>query len=422
MPTRANPATLLEAPWALLPATLTRIIDAVRAGGPVALKLEALEGAAEPVPRVGGVAVIPVHGVIEYRSSWLMEWFGGCSVEGLREDLAAALGDPTVTAIVLDVDSPGGSVSGITELAAELRGARGGAKPIVAVANTLAASAAYWLASQADELVVTPSGHVGSIGVYAIHEDVSRMLDEMGVTVTLIAAGEHKTEGNEFEPLTDEARKDIQDRVDGTYQQFVADVAAGRRVSADQVAESYGGGRVLSAKKALATGMVDRVETIGQTVARMGRPAARRRAMAAEAEPPTVAGERQAEELATALRGQVLTLEDAADAIEHATFSERLAALAAEAQEIVAHATERARLRAKEGRPAFSATTQTTLRSIRGAFDSLLLALDEPAPTDQPDEPAPSAPPPAADPVLPVVAANPKRFQTDEDWLRFLAN
>ena len=189
--------------------------------------------------------MIPVYGVIEHRSDWMMEMFGGVSVDGLREALRAELDDPAVRAVVLDIDSPGGSIAGVTELAAEIRAARGGAKPIVAVANTLAASAAYWLASQADQVSVTPSGHVGSIGVYAIHQDVSKMMDEMGVTMTIISAGEHKTEGNEFEPLSDEARADIQARVDASYQQFLSDVAEGRKVTTGQVEADYGGGRVL---------------------------------------------------------------------------------------------------------------------------------------------------------------------------------
>ena len=174
------------------------------------------------------------------------------------------------------MDSPGGSVDGLPEMAAELRAARGGTKPIVAVANTLAASAAYWLASSVDELVVTPSGQVGSIGVLAVHEEFSRQNDAQGVTVTLFSSDPRKVEGNEWEPLTEEARATIQSQIDAFYAMFTKDVARGRNVTAGKVAADFGGGRVLLASEALKAGMVDRVDTLDATVRRLSaRPGAR---------------------------------------------------------------------------------------------------------------------------------------------------
>ena len=389
-PTTRRPSLdpLLESPWALLPSTLSRIVEWGKSPDDAA-KVVALDGPHGGATRAGSVAVIPVYGVIEHRSDWLTELFGGTSVDTLRESLAAQLADPGVRAIILDIDSPGGTVAGMTEMAAELRRARGGEKPIVAVANSLAASAAYWLASQADELVVTPSGAVGSIGVYAVHQDVSRMLDAEGVTTTIISAGPHKTEGNEFEPLTEEARADIQSRVDASYAQFLSDVAAGRRVSADKVEAEYGGGRVLVAKQALAAGMVDRVETLAATVTRLGTTTGRRRAMAAEDAGPEPTAEQP-------------------------HFTDRLVAFAAEADTLVERARERARLRAKEDRPAFSTTTEKSLRTIREAIDALL-ALDEPAASDSAPEP-PVEPAPVVPPIPPVVAA-PIRRLSREEWL-----
>jgi signal peptide peptidase SppA len=400
---------ILEQPWALYPQTLSRIVAWARDGGQttqVPPGIVALDGMHDGAVRAGSVAIIPVYGVIEQHSDWFMEMFGGVSVDGLRESLRAALADPDVMAVVLDVDSPGGTVAGVTELAAEIRAARGGAKPIVVNANALAASAAYWLASQADEVVATPSAQVGSIGVYAVHEDISRMLDEAGVTVTLVSAGPHKTEGNMFEPLSDEARADIQERVDATYTTFLADVAAGRRVAVSQVEMDFGGGRVFGAKKALAAGMIDRIETLGETIQRLGRPAGRRRATgaaAAAADP-----EHRAEEV---------------DAIDEAPtddlppFGDRLAAFVTDADALVGHASERARLRAKEGRPAFSTTTERSLRSIRGAIDTLLEP-DEPAAGAAPPDPV--EPAPAASPAPPSASPPPVRFQSRDDWLHFL--
>lgn len=405
---RSDLVSLLEAPWAIQPATLSRIVDRIREAA--AAPVFAMDGTHDSPMRMGGVAVIPVYGVIEQRSDWMMEYFGGCSVDGIREALGAALADASVTAIVLDVDSPGGTVAGVTELAAEIRSARGGTKPIVAVIDTLGASAAAWIALQADEVVITPSGHVGSIGVYAIHQDISRMLDEMGVTMTLIAAGEHKTEGNEYEPLSSEARVDIQSRVDASYAQFLADVAAGRRVSADQVETNYGGGRVLTANAALAVGMVDRIESLGQTIQRLGKAGGRRRAMGAEGPGPELVASAVAAPLEA-------SPDDEPDVGPGPPFTERVGALAAEAEILVDHARERARLRAKEGRPAFSTTTERSLRTIRAAVDDLLDPAD-PEPSEapaEPDGPAPAAPVPP-----PVAAAIQRRFRSDEEWLAYL--
>jgi ClpP class serine protease len=111
------------------------------------------------------------------------------------------LADSDVKAIVLDVDSPGGVISGVAELAGELRGLRGGAKPIVAHADYLVASAAYWIASQADEIIATPSALVGSVGVYSMHVDQSGWLEQLGIKVTLVAEPAQKVEGNPFDPL-----------------------------------------------------------------------------------------------------------------------------------------------------------------------------------------------------------------------------
>jgi hypothetical protein len=107
----------------------------------------------------------------------MTEMSGGTSVDGFLEQLNAALDDDQVGHIVLDIDSPGGAVDRIPEAAAQIRAGRA-KKPITAIANTTAASAAYWLAAQASELVVTPSGQVGSIGVYAAHDDISGMQEK----------------------------------------------------------------------------------------------------------------------------------------------------------------------------------------------------------------------------------------------------
>ncbi len=188
----------------------------------------------------------------------------------LSKRLQELVADPNVAQIVLDIDSPGGGVEGITEFANQLFQARKH-KPIVAVANSLAASAAYWIASQASEIVVTPSGVVGSIGVIAIHQDLSKALEKQGIKPTLITAGKHKGEGNPFEPLSEEAEANIQKRVDDFFSMFVKDVARGRGVKASEVRSGFGQGGVVGAQEAVDLGMADRIASLDDTLMRLTR-------------------------------------------------------------------------------------------------------------------------------------------------------
>ena len=217
--------------------------------------------------QIGAVAVLPMYGLITQRATLMSSFSGGTSIDMLRAAFRDALVDPDVGAIVFDIDSPGGSVDGVPEFAEELRKSRG-SKPMVGVANTLTASAAYWLAAQLDEVIASPSAEVGSIGVYAMHQDTSRAYEAAGVTPTLISAGKFKVEGNEFEPLSDEARGQIQHQVDGFYRMFVNDVAKGRGVTTSVVGDSYGQGRTMLATEAKAAGLIDRIATLEETVQR----------------------------------------------------------------------------------------------------------------------------------------------------------
>jgi len=266
-------------PWAILPAKLAVIRDLIAfraAGGKLTadeiqarLEVEPI-GAASGSKRAGtnGVAIIPITGTIMPRANLMSEYSGGTSVQSLTKQLRAALNDPEVGSILLDIDSPGGQVSNVPELAAEILASRGD-KPIVAVANTLAASAAYWLAASADEIVVSPSAEVGSIGVLAMHQDVSQALEREGVVVNFIHAGKYKVEGNPYQPLDDEARGAIQARVDDYYDMFINAVAKGRGVKASDVRGGFGEGRVVGAKEAVRLGMADRVATLDETIARL---------------------------------------------------------------------------------------------------------------------------------------------------------
>jgi len=213
-----------------------------------------------------GVAVIPIQGVIAQRVSLMSDVSGGVSTEQISADLRNALGDDTVKSIMFDLDSPGGTVYGVEEVADEIYRARG-RKPMTAAVNSLAASAAYWIASAADQIVVTPGGEVGSVGVFMEHLDMSKALESEGMDMTLISAGPYKTEGNPYEPLTDEARIFLQGQVDRYYGKFVSALARNRGVSSKRVREEFGEGRVFGAEQALEAKMVDRVSTFDQTIA-----------------------------------------------------------------------------------------------------------------------------------------------------------
>ena len=260
--------------WAIVPETLLsmRAMNYDEATlQQVAAHLADTSAAAAARPRSGptiegDVQVIKLKGVITPNVSILALIFGlGSGLSMFREDLRQAAADPDVGAIVLDIDSPGGVVDLIPETAAEVREAAA-QKPVVAVANTLIASAAYWIASGATEIVVTPSGEVGSIGVYAEHRDISAALEEAGVKPTLVSAGKYKVEGNPYEPLDEEAYNAIQTGVNDYYNAFVKDVAKGRNVSVGDVKNGYGEGRVLTAQRAVDAGLADKVATLDETI------------------------------------------------------------------------------------------------------------------------------------------------------------
>lgn len=263
-------------PWAILKSKLEEIQGfIVRKNFDIAAMeddepWETISAKSRPAPTtVGSIAVLPLMGVIAKRMDMMTRISGGTSIETFTQDFRDAVNNPSVKAIVLNIDSPGGSVFGVQELAAEIMDARA-KKHIVAISNDMAASAAYWIAIAADEVVVTPSGIVGSIGVYNIHEDWSRAYEEAGVTNTIIQAGKFKTEGNFLQPLSEDAKLEMQRMVDFYYDAFIGAVAKGRGVSAGTVKKDFGQGRVLNSDDAKAAGMVDRVDTLDGVISRLG--------------------------------------------------------------------------------------------------------------------------------------------------------
>ena len=238
---------------------------------PTAQDIEAAEQVQRSAVKTSGaVAVIPLFGTVSRRMGMLDAMSGGCSIETFCQSFRQAMADPQVSSILVQVHSPGGSVYGVEECARMIMDARR-QKRVVAIADNLMASAAYYISSAAGELVATPSAEAGSIGVYTVHFDLSAALEAEGIKATIIKAGERKAEGNPYEPLDDDAGAHIQTIVDAYYNQFIRSVAKGRGVPVATVREQFGQGRTFTSERLLSLGMVDRVATFEETVEDLAR-------------------------------------------------------------------------------------------------------------------------------------------------------
>lgn len=202
------------------------------------------------------VAIIPIQGALSKDGP---SWFGS-NYDTISNAAETAAADASVKRVVLLVDSPGGNSTGLPEAAASIT-ALAKVKPVTAMVEGMAASAAYWLASQANDVLLTPSGEVGSVGVRMMHVDISQALENDGIKVTELSAGQYKTEWSPFHPLTDEAKEDMQGRLSDLHNEFVGAVAAGRgaRASQDMRDNNFGEGRMFMGPKALTHGLVDQL-------------------------------------------------------------------------------------------------------------------------------------------------------------------
>lgn len=215
----------------------------------------------------GSVAVLPIVGPITKHDTMCSLLFGGTSTDRITAQAKAMAADEGIRAVILNVDSPGGTTAGLPEAAEAIRKLRE-QKTVLAFVNPVAASAAYWLASQADEIIGSPESLSGSIGVYLVHADISEALAQDGIKPTVVSSSPEKVEGSGFEPLSDEAREHLQTLVDASHELFVKDVAKGRGVTASKVRAGFGNGRVLDASAALSAGLIDRVGTLDGVVSR----------------------------------------------------------------------------------------------------------------------------------------------------------
>lgn len=265
----------LEHPWAVtrsMRLVLANILArrlAGHAADPAEIEAALVNRRNLPQPKGdGAVAIIPVYGVIAPRLNMMSEMSGGTTFETLTAQLREAMGNKTITTVVFDIDSPGGNVAGMSEFAALVREARA-KKPIIGQIQYTGASAAYDIAASCTKVYAAPSASVGSVGVFTIHEDLSKALEMEGVKVTYISAGKYKVDGNETEPLGKDVAERWQAKVDHAYNRFLKDVSAGRGVALGDVAAGYGQGDTVTAPDALTLGMIDGISTLDDTLARV---------------------------------------------------------------------------------------------------------------------------------------------------------
>lgn len=273
-----NAIEILNAPWAITPAKLQEIqavymnhlqkhpVDIVTIEEKIGKKLN---NEHKPYQIINGVALVEINGIIAKRMGLMQQISGGVSTQILRGDFDKAFRDPLVKAIILVVDSPGGTVDGTEDLAETIYSARqAGTKPIITYIDGLMASAAYWIGSAASKIYISgDTAQVGSIGVVASHTDYSGYEERQGIKTTEIYAGKYKRIASEYRPLSDEGRAYIQDRVDQFYSIFVNAVTRHRgelAISGNDI--PWADGKIFIGQQAIDMGLVDGVATLESLV------------------------------------------------------------------------------------------------------------------------------------------------------------
>ena len=212
---------------------------------------------------VEGVAVLPVSGTLVHKYGYVQPTSGMTGYDGVQQRLAEADADELIHTIMLDIDSPGGEVSGCRALAEFIAGLE---TPVVAYVDEMAASAAYWVASACALIAAPPSANIGSIGVVWMHADYSGKLEKDGIKVTFIHAGKHKVDGNPYQSLSAEQAAAFQNEINALYDMFVEGVAAGRTAMSENDIRATEA-RVYLAQEAMSLGLIDAVVSKNEFIA-----------------------------------------------------------------------------------------------------------------------------------------------------------
>lgn len=226
--------------------------------------------------RFEDIGILDIQGGLTSNDSWLNALFGFTSYSELQQALTAAAEDDGIKALLLNIDSPGGDAKGLGETARLIQTIDHQVKPVVSYAGGSMDSAAYWLGMQARHIYVNDMADVGSIGVIAVHKEMSEMLKQDGVKVTVLRAGKYKSLGSPYERLSDEARAEIQGRIDQLHGFFLDAVAQARRIDRSEVEARVGQGRTYLGADAVAVGLADEVMYFNDAVARVREMASHR--------------------------------------------------------------------------------------------------------------------------------------------------
>lgn len=265
----------LEPLWAMEPSAFERLRELVATAPPERLAAAASSAAGVSHPSYenrGGVAIIPFSGAVSKNPSLWAQFFGisgGAITTSARASIKAALADPEVKSILMVIDSPGGTVSGVSDLAGDVAAANM-MKPVCAYAEDMCASAAYWIGSQAGRFVGNATASVGSIGVFAAIPDISRLAKNLGVEVNVVKSVAGKGIGTAGAPVTDAQLAEVQRGVDAIHAQFLSAVSKGRGRDMSAVAN----GRVYMGQEAVDLGLLDAVETLSACIEKMQAAAA----------------------------------------------------------------------------------------------------------------------------------------------------
>lgn len=216
-----------------------------------------------------GVATVSINGPMTNRDAWYNEYLGIASYNAIREAVAYAASNEEVKHIVLDINSGGGPVNGVSDVSNLISVVNARIKPITAFTDGSMCSAAYWLACSAGDIYATNVSTVGSIGVIATHMEYSKQLKEDGVTVNVMRAGKYKALINSVEPLSETGREQMQAQLDAAYKVFVQHVAKARNQSYDFVDASMAQGREFFGEAALAANLVDGIESFDNLMSRI---------------------------------------------------------------------------------------------------------------------------------------------------------
>ncbi len=279
---------LLRTHWAMEPEALEKFIRQVLARLPaLQLALEqgedlgaetaftpaagrSIDGAREaglPVQLIDNVAIVRLSGPMVKRASRFARFFGLTDMISVRRAIEAAVLDPAATELILSVDSPGGTVAGISDLVDGVREAKQHL-PITTVVDGMAASAAYWVASQTDRIVLGRMDMVGSIGVVFGLYDFSKAFEEAGIEALLFSTGHYKGAGMVGTQITEEQRAEFQRMADQLFGYFLADVERGRGNRTPNLRE-LADGRVFIGEEAVRLGLADSVATFQETLDRL---------------------------------------------------------------------------------------------------------------------------------------------------------